>query len=71
MQNRKYAKNNDVGLLGEERKSYVDIVICRNSIFPVYSSDWQWLKCKIRGGGTLRSGLGPHGGVSFPSIIKI
>jgi len=32
----------------------------------------QWLKCKIRGGGTLHSGLGPgNGRVPFPSIITI
>jgi len=32
----------------------------------------QWLKCKIRSGGTLHSGLGPDNGrVSFPSIITL
>jgi len=33
---------------------------------------FQWLKCKIRGGGTLHSGLGPwQRSCAIPSIVTI
>jgi len=42
-----------------EEKRKVSYALCNNKSFQKLAL-MQWLKCKIRGGGTLHSGLGPR-----------